>query len=37
MVSMEIVMNLTDYSITGGTVFIWWIVPISLFFGFLVP
>ncbi len=37
MVSMEIVMNLTDYLITGGAVFIWWVVPISLFFGFLAP
>jgi len=37
MISMEIAMNLTDYLITGGAVFIWWVVPISLFFGFITP
>ena len=37
MISMEIAMNLTDYFITGGAVFIWWVVPIALFFGFITP
>jgi hypothetical protein len=37
MISMEITMNLTDYFITGGAVFIWWVVPIALFFGFITP
>jgi hypothetical protein len=37
MISMEIVMNLTDYYLTGGAVFVWWVVLISLFFGFITP
>ncbi len=37
MVAMEIAMNLTDYLITGGAVFVWWVVPIALFFGFITP
>ncbi|SFV82379.1 FIG00909650: hypothetical protein [hydrothermal vent metagenome] len=37
MISMETAMNLTDYFITGGAIFIWWVVPISLFFGFITP
>ena len=37
MISMEIAMNLTDYFITGGAVFVWWVVPIALFFGFITP
>ena len=37
MVAMEIAMNLTDYLITGGAVFVWWVMPIALFFGFITP
>ena len=37
MVAMEIAMNLTDYLITGGALFVWWVVPIALFFGFITP
>ena len=37
MVAMEIAMNLTDYLITGGAMFVWWVVPIALFFGFITP
>lgn len=37
MISMEIAMNLTDYFMTGGAVFVWWVVPIALFFGFITP
>ncbi len=37
MVAMEVAMNLTDYLITGGAVFVWWVVPIALFFGFITP
>ncbi|MCS5590995.1 MAG: DUF4396 domain-containing protein [Gammaproteobacteria bacterium] len=37
MISMEVAMNLVDYLITGGAVFMWWILPISLFFGFITP
>jgi len=36
-VAMEIAMNLTDYLITGGAMFVWWVVPIALFFGFITP
>ena len=37
MVAMEIAMNFTDYLITGGAMFVWWVVPIALFFGFITP
>ena len=37
MLSMEIVMNLTDYLLTGGAVLTWWVVPIMLIVGFLTP
>ena len=37
MISMEIMMNLTDYLLTGGAILTWWIVPIMLFVGFLTP
>ena len=37
MLSMEVAMNLVDYLITGGAVFIWWVLPIALFFGFITP
>jgi hypothetical protein len=37
MVSMEIAMNLTDYYITGGAMFVWWAIPPALFFGFITP
>jgi hypothetical protein len=37
MISMEIAMNLTDYYLTGGAIFVWWVVLISLFFGFITP
>ena len=37
MISMEIIMNLTDYFITGGAVLNWWIVPIMLAVGFITP
>jgi hypothetical protein len=26
-----------DYLITGGAVFMWWVLPIALFFGFITP
>ena len=35
MISMEIVMNLTDYFLTGGAILNWWIIPIMLGAGFL--
>ena len=37
MISMEIVMNLTDYLLTGGAILTWWIIPIMLLVGFLTP
>lgn len=37
MLAMETAMNLTDYIITGGATFIWWVVLIALFFGFITP
>ena len=37
MLSMEIMMNLIDYLLTGGAVLTWWVVPIMLIVGFLTP
>ena len=37
MISMEIMMNLTDYILTGGAILTWWVVPIMLVVGFLTP
>ncbi|BBN59786.1 DUF4396 domain-containing protein [Hydrogenovibrio marinus] len=37
MLAMEIAMNITDYLLTGGAVLNWWVIPISLFIGFLTP
>tara|TARA_B100000945_G_C20311252_1_gene562915 strand:+ start:325 stop:771 length:447 start_codon:yes stop_codon:yes gene_type:complete len=37
MVSMESVMNLTDYFLTGGAILTWWVIPIMLLVGFLTP
>ena len=37
MLSMEIMMNLTDYLLTGGPILTWWVVPIMLVVGFLTP
>ena len=37
MLSMEIMMNLTDYLLTGGAILTWWLIPIMLFVGFLTP
>ena len=37
MISMEIMMNLTDYLLTGGAILTWWVVPIMLIVGFLSP
>ena len=37
MVSMEIAMNLTDVILTGGAILNWWVVPIMLLVGFLIP
>ena len=37
MISMELMMNLTDYLLTGGAILTWWVVPIMLLVGFLTP
>ena len=37
MVSMEVMMNATDWALTGGAVLTWWIVPIMLAVGFVTP
>tara|TARA_B100001250_G_scaffold148854_1_gene127467 strand:- start:156 stop:593 length:438 start_codon:yes stop_codon:yes gene_type:complete len=37
MISMEIMMNLTDYVLTAGAKLTWWVVPIMLIVGFLTP
>ena len=35
MITMEIVMNITDFFITGGAILNLFVIPIMLFFGFL--
>ena len=37
MLSMEIMMNITDYLFTGGAILTWWVIPIMLIVGFLTP
>ena len=37
MVSMEIMMNATDYFLTGGAILTWWVIPIMLAVGFITP
>jgi len=37
MLSMEIMMNITDYVLTGGAILTWWVIPIMLIVGFLTP
>jgi len=37
MLSMEVMMNITDYLFTGGAILTWWVVPIMLIAGFLTP
>ena len=37
MLSMEIMMNLTDFMLTGGAILTWWVIPIMLIVGFLTP
>ena len=37
MISMEIMMNLTDYILTGGATLTWWVIPVMLIVGFLTP
>ena len=37
MISMEVMMNLTDYLFTGGAILTWWVVPLMLIAGFVTP
>ena len=37
MLSMEVMMNITDYLLTGGAILTWWVIPIMLGIGFLTP
>ena len=37
MISMEIMMNLTDFILTGGAMLTWWVIPIMLIVGFATP
>ena len=37
MLSMEIMMNMTDYVLTGGAILTWWVIPVMLIVGFLTP
>ena len=37
MISMEVMMNFTDYVLTGGAILTWGVVPIMLIVGFLTP
>ena len=37
MISMEVMMNFTDYVLTGGAILTWWVIPIMLTVGFLTP
>jgi len=37
MISMEVMMNLTDFVLTGGAILTWWVIPIMLIIGFLTP
>lgn len=37
MITMEVVMNITDVVLTGGAMLTWWALPIMLLFGFLAP
>ena len=37
MISMEMAMNLTDWSLTGGAMLTWWVIPLMLIAGFITP
>lgn len=37
MISMEIMMNIVDVSLTGGARMVWWVIPPMLIAGFLTP
>ena len=37
MVGMETAMNLVDWSLTGGAILTWWVIPLMLAAGFVTP
>lgn len=37
MLAMEAAMNLTDYTLTGGAILVWWVIPPALLAGYLTP
>lgn len=37
MVAMEIAMNTVDYTLTGGAILTWWVIPPALLAGFVTP
>ena len=37
MISMELAMNITDVLLTGGAILKWWVIPLMLIAGFIVP
>ena len=37
MISMEVAMNAVDWTLTGGAVLTWWVIPIMLIAGFITP
>ena len=37
MIAMEASMNITDWLLTGGALLTWWVIPIMLIAGFIVP
>ena len=37
MVGMETAMNLVDWTLTGGAILTWWVIPLMLAAGFVTP
>ena len=37
MISMEVAMNAVDWTLTGGAILTWWVIPIMLIAGFITP
>lgn len=37
MIGMEAAMNLVDWSLTGGAILTWWVIPLMLAAGFVTP
>ena len=37
MIGMEMAMNMVDWSLAGGAVLTWWVIPVMLAAGFIAP